>query len=87
MVQFISSTEQLADALTKALPPNKFRQVRHNLHVRDLPSRLRGRVENKIMLAEINDEDQQSIVTEDEDQHLKAKEVNTRVIEQRQSIR
>ena len=33
------------------------------------------------MLAKINDEDQQSIVTNDEDQHLKAKEVNT----QRQS--
>ena len=45
IVQFISSKDQLADALTKPLPPIKFRQVLLNLNVRALPSRLRGRVE------------------------------------------
>ena len=39
------------------------------------------------MLAKINDEDQQSIVTNDEDQHLKAKEVNTLEAEQFNSNR
>ena len=42
VVQFISSKDQLADALTKPLPPIKFRQVQINLNVRELPSKLRG---------------------------------------------
>jgi len=41
------------------LPPAKFRQVQLNLNVRDLPSRLRGRVENQVMVTEIKDEDQE----------------------------
>jgi len=50
-VKFISSQDQLVDALTKPLPPNKFKQVLFNLNVRDLPSRLRGRVEDHVAAA------------------------------------
>jgi len=59
VVQFISSKDQLAYALTKPLLPVKFRQLQLNLNVRDLPSRLRGRVENQVMVTEIKDEDQE----------------------------
>jgi hypothetical protein len=57
VVQFISSKDQLADALTKPLPPIKFREVQRNLNVRDLPSRLRGRVEDQVMVTEFKGED------------------------------
>ena len=59
VVQFISSKDQLADAHTKLLPPIKFRQVQLNLNVHDLPSRLKGRVENQVMVAEIKNEDKE----------------------------
>ncbi|KAF9665396.1 hypothetical protein SADUNF_Sadunf16G0118200 [Salix dunnii] len=39
-IQFISSSDRLADALTKHLLPVKFKQVLINLNVRELPSRL-----------------------------------------------
>ena len=48
----------LAYALTKPLLPVKFRQLQLNLNVRDLPSRLRGSVENQVMVTEMKDEDQ-----------------------------
>ena len=70
MVQFISSKEQLVDALTKSLPPNKFWQVQLNLNVRDLPFRLRGRVKNQIMLTEIEEDDLQSNTIKEEDHKL-----------------
>ena len=57
VVQFISKKDQLADALTKPLPPVKFREVQCNLNVRDLPSRLRGRVEDQVMVIEVKYED------------------------------
>jgi hypothetical protein len=57
VVKFISSKDQLADALTKPLPPVKFSQVQRNLNVRDLPSRLRGRVEDQAMVTEFKGED------------------------------
>ena len=57
VVQFISNKDQLADALTKPLPQVKFREVQCNLNVRDLPSRLRGRVEDQVMVTEFKDED------------------------------
>jgi len=57
VVQFISSKDQLANALTKPLPPVKFRKVQHNLNVRDLPSRLRGRVEDQVMVTKFKGED------------------------------
>jgi hypothetical protein len=59
MFQFISSKDQLADVLTKPLPPVKFRQVQLNLNVCGLPSRLRGSVENQVMVIEMKDEDQE----------------------------
>ena len=70
MVQFISSKDQLADALTKPLPPIKFRQVQLNLNVRDLPFRLRGRVENQLKIMEITEDDQQSNTIKGEDKQL-----------------
>ncbi|KAL3819930.1 hypothetical protein ACJIZ3_005835 [Penstemon smallii] len=58
VVQFISSRDQLADALTKPLPPVQFKHVKHNLNVRELPSRLRGHVENQVRIIEdIEDQD------------------------------
>jgi len=57
VVKFISSKDQLADALTKLLPPVKFSQVQRNLNVHDLPSRLRGRVEDQAMVTEFKGED------------------------------
>jgi len=42
VVQFISSKDQLADALTKPLPPVKLRQVQRNLNVCDLPLKIEG---------------------------------------------
>jgi len=57
VVQFISSKDQLADALTKPLPPIKFKEDQHNLNVRDLPFRLRGRVEDQVMVTEFKGED------------------------------
>jgi len=39
------------------LPPVKFRQVQCNLNVSDLPSRLRGRVEDQVMVTEFKGED------------------------------
>ena len=59
MVQFISSKDQLTDALANPLPPIKFKQVQLNLNVHELPSGLRGRVENQVMVTEIKDEDQE----------------------------
>jgi hypothetical protein len=54
VVQFISSKDQLTNALTQSLPPIKFKQVQHNLNVRDLPSRLRRRcVESQVDVSEI----------------------------------
>jgi len=42
-VQFISSTDQIADSFTKALPIARFCSLRNNLNVHELPLRLRGR--------------------------------------------
>lgn len=47
-VQFISSQDQLTDALIKPLPPIKFKDVLFNLNVQDLPFRLRGHVEDQV---------------------------------------
>jgi hypothetical protein len=44
-VQFISSKDQVADTFTKPLPTAQFISLRANLNVRDLPLRLRGRIE------------------------------------------
>jgi hypothetical protein len=44
-VQFISSKDQVADTFTKPLPTAQFNSLRANLNVRDLPLRLRGRIE------------------------------------------
>jgi hypothetical protein len=66
VVQFISSKEKLVDALRKPLPLVKFKQVQLNLNVFDLPSRLRERVENQVMVTEIKNEDQEL------DQHVNA---------------
>ena len=59
MVQFISSKEKLVDAFRKPLPLVKFKQVQLNLNVFDLPSTLRERVENQVMVTEIKNEDQE----------------------------
>ena len=59
-VKFISSRDQLADSLTKPLPPGQFKQVLINLHVRELPSRLRGRVEDQVTATDLRDEDQEN---------------------------
>ncbi|KAB5531523.1 hypothetical protein DKX38_018193 [Salix brachista] len=67
VVKFISSKDQLADALTKPLPPNQFRQVMINLNVRELPFRLRGRVEDHVTAAHIQDT---SDDLQDEDQDI-----------------
>jgi len=42
-VRFISSTDQIADSFTKALPTARFCSLRNNLNVHELPLRLRGR--------------------------------------------
>uniref|UniRef100_A0A2N9GFY6 Reverse transcriptase Ty1/copia-type domain-containing protein n=1 Tax=Fagus sylvatica TaxID=28930 RepID=A0A2N9GFY6_FAGSY len=44
-VQFISSKDQVADTFTKPLSTAQFNSLRPNLNVRDLPLRLRGRIE------------------------------------------
>ncbi|KAB5521562.1 hypothetical protein DKX38_025881 [Salix brachista] len=67
LVQFISSKDQLADALTKALPTIKFRQVMINLNVRELPSRLRGRVEDHVTASHVQDTEAD---LQDEDQEI-----------------
>ena len=65
IVKFISSRDQLADALTKPLPPTKFRQVQLNLNVRDLPFSLKGRVEEQVTTTELNEfhEDNAALIT------------------------
>ena len=70
--QFISSKDQLTNALTKPLPPNKFRRVQLILNVHDLPFRLRGCVENQIMLTEIKGKDLQLNTIKGEDHQLNA---------------
>ena len=47
-VQFISSKDQYADALTKPLPSIRFHTLHDNLRVRSLPFRLQGRVEEQV---------------------------------------
>lgn len=44
---FLSTTNQLADLLTKPLSSVRFHLLRANLHVQDLPIRLRGRIGDK----------------------------------------
>ena len=46
-VSFLSTKQQLADLLTKPLSSARFQLLRANLHVQDLPIRLRGRIEDK----------------------------------------
>jgi hypothetical protein len=58
-VNFLSSRDQLADLLTKPLSAARFNLLCSNLNVRNLPFRLRGRVEDIIKSTEdnINTED------------------------------
>ena len=44
-VRFISSKDQVTDTFTKPLPTAQFNSLCANLNVRDLPLRLRGRIE------------------------------------------
>lgn len=44
---FLSTTNQLADLLTKPLSSVRFHLLRAKLHVQDLPIRLRGRIGDK----------------------------------------
>ena len=46
-VSFLSTKHQLVDLLTKSLSSARFQLLRDNLHVQDLPIRLRGRVGDK----------------------------------------
>jgi hypothetical protein len=75
-VKFISSKDQLADALTKPLPPIKFKQVLFNLNVLDLPSRLRGGVEDHIAVV---DEDRE-VDSETATGPVIAAEINSRPV-------
>lgn len=47
-VCFISSKDQLADLLTKPLSSTRFKLLKTNLHVQELPMGLRGRVEEDL---------------------------------------
>ena len=47
IVRFISSTDQLADLLTKPISSNRFLQLRTKLNVLSIPLGLRGRVKDK----------------------------------------
>jgi hypothetical protein len=47
IVRFISSTNQLADLLTKPISSNRFLQLRTKLNVLSIPLGLRGRVKDK----------------------------------------
>ena len=47
-VQFVSSKDQYADALTKPLPSTRFLLLRDSLTVRSLPFRLQGCVEDQV---------------------------------------
>jgi hypothetical protein len=47
-INFLSSRDQLADLLTKPLSTARFNLLCSNLNVRNLPFRLRGRVEDII---------------------------------------
>jgi len=51
-VNFVSSRDQLADLLTKPLSVARFILLCSNLNVRNLPFRLRGRVEGTIQSTE-----------------------------------
>ena len=61
IVKFLSTRDQLADLLTKPLSTARFNFLCSNLHVRDLPSRLQGRVKDIIQSTEDN--------TDTEDKH------------------
>ena len=59
IVRFISSTDQLADLLTKPISSNRFLQLRTKLNVLSIPLGLRGRVKDKVrnlQLDEIKEE-------------------------------
>jgi hypothetical protein len=59
IVRFISSTDQLADLLTKPISSNRFLQLRTKLNVLSIPLGLRGRVKDKVrnlQLEEIKEE-------------------------------
>ena len=59
IVRFISSTDQLADLLTKPISSNRFLQLRTKLNVLSIPLGLRGRVKDKfrnLQLDEIKEE-------------------------------
>ena len=59
IVRFISSTDQLADLLTKPISSNRFLQLRTKLNVLSIPLGLRGHVKDKVrnlQLDEIKEE-------------------------------
>lgn len=57
-VQFITNLDQLVDALTKPLPPIKFKNFQFNLIFRAFSFRLRGCVEDHVdLLLKIKDEE------------------------------
>lgn len=47
-VSFLSTKHQLADLLTKPLASSRFALLRTNLHVQELPIRLRGRISDLV---------------------------------------
>ena len=67
-MQFISSKDQVADTFTKPLPTTQFNSLRANLNVRDLPLRLRGRIETtpiQTVTAHITKDNQPMIISKD----------------------
>ena len=48
-VCFLSSEDQLADLLTKHISSIHFQLLKNNLHVQEIPIRLRGRIEANIL--------------------------------------
>ena len=63
IVRFISSTDQLADLLTKPISSNRFLQLRTKLNVLSIPLGLRGRVKDKVRNLQLDEIKEESPAT------------------------